>query len=109
MSPLHITQVSIRPFQTNDDKLRAFAAIVIHDCFIIKDLKVIDGPQGRFVAMPSRRGKDGLFRDVCHPLNQETRDMIEQTVLQKYAEQLALGFPDAKAESDAESNDSMAC
>jgi stage V sporulation protein G len=102
MSQLQITQVSIRPYNNGDEKLRAFAAIIFNDCFIVKDLKVIEGHQGRFVAMPSRRGKDGVFRDVCHPLNQEMRDIIERTVLEKYEQQAALGFPDAaNEESDS--------
>jgi stage V sporulation protein G len=98
MAHLTITNVSIRPFQNGDDKLRAFAAVILNDSFIVKDLKVIEGHQGRFVAMPSRRGKDGVFRDVCHPLNQETRDYIEKTVLVAYEHQAALGFPDAGIE-----------
>lgn len=90
---LRITGIAIRPFTTGDDKLKAFASIILNNAFIVKDLKIIEGHQGRFVAMPSRRGKDGIFRDVAHPLNQETRDIIEAIVLEAYERQAAAGFP----------------
>lgn len=97
MSSLEITSITIRPYTAGDDKLKAFASIILNNAFIVKDLKIIEGNNGRFVAMPSRRGKDGIFRDVAHPLNQETREVIEGAVLKTYEQQLAAGFPDAPA------------
>jgi stage V sporulation protein G len=93
MGSLEITGVTIRPFTGGDDKLKAFASIILNSAFIVKDLKIIEGNNGRFVAMPSRRGKDGVFRDVAHPLNQEMRDYVEKTILVAYEEQSAAGFP----------------
>lgn len=98
MGSIEITGVTIRPFSGGDDKLKAFASIILNNAFIIKDLKIIEGNNGRFVAMPSRRGKDGVFRDVAHPLNQETRDYVEKTILVAYEEQSAAGFPLANTE-----------
>src|SRR5436853_7922247 len=95
MTMLSVTGVTIRPFSAGDDKLKAFASIVLDNVFIVKDLKIIEGTTGRFVAMPSRRGKDGIFRDVAHPLNQETREIIEHAVLDAYEKQRAEGFPEA--------------
>jgi stage V sporulation protein G len=95
MGDIVITGVTIRPFSGGDDKLKAFASIILNNAFIIKDLKIIEGNNGRFVAMPSRRGKDGVFRDVAHPLNQDTRDYVEKTILAAYEEQAAQGFPHA--------------
>ncbi len=95
MNSLEISSITIRPFRGDDDKLRAFASIILNNAFIVKDLKVIEGNNGRFVAMPSRRGKDGIFRDVAHPLNQDMRDVLEKAVLAAYEEQSAAGFPDA--------------
>ncbi|GIX45768.1 MAG: hypothetical protein KatS3mg130_2176 [Candidatus Sumerlaea sp.] len=92
MASLEITSVTVRPYTTDDEKLKAFASIVFNHCFVVKDLKVIEGNNGRFVAMPSRRGKDGVFRDIAHPLNQATRDMIEKAVLEAYEQALAKGF-----------------
>jgi len=64
--------------------LMAFVRVVIDDCFLIRDIKVIHGRRGFFVAMPSRREKDGTFRDIVHPINQQTRDWFESVVLGAY-------------------------
>jgi stage V sporulation protein G len=77
----------VRVFPVNEEKLKAFATITLDDCFVVRDLKVISGLGGLFVAMPSRRRKDGTFKDTAHPLNTETRRMIEDKVLQKYRSQ----------------------
>ncbi len=100
MSQLEITSVNVRPYESDDEKLKAFASIVFNNCFIVKDLKVIEGNNGRFVAMPSRRGKDGVFRDIAHPLNQETRDLIERTVLEAYEKEASRGFQGSRRASD---------
>ena len=94
MSDLRITDVRVRPYSKADDKLKAFATITIADCFVVTDLKVIQGKKGLFVAMPSRKRKDGSFKDVAHPLNQETRDEIEKLVLQAYEEAQESGLMD---------------
>jgi stage V sporulation protein G len=79
---MELTEVRI--FLVNEEKLKAFANITINDCFVIRDLKVIQGTQGLFVAMPSKKKKDGTYRDTAHPLNNETRQMIEKKVLSEY-------------------------
>jgi len=79
---MQITEVSVVP--VDEDKLRAYVNITIDDCFMIRGLKVILGAKGLFVAMPNKKGKNGLFRDVAHPLNMETRKMIEDKVLEQY-------------------------
>jgi stage V sporulation protein G len=58
--------------------------MVFDNCFIVRDLKVIKSDKGYFVSMPSRRKKDGSFKDIVHPLNSETRKLIEETVIQEY-------------------------
>ncbi len=97
---LVITSVSVRPYESDDEKLKAFASIVFNNAFVVKDLKVIEGNKGLFVAMPSRRGKDGTFRDIAHPLNQATRDMIERAVLEEYRKEVARGFEGVKPQND---------
>ena len=79
---MQITEVSVVP--VDEDKLRTYVNITIDDCFMIRGLKVIRGAKGLFVAMPNKKGKNGLFRDVAHPLNMETRKMIEDKVLEQY-------------------------
>ena len=72
----------------DDEKLKAYATIVFDDCFVVRDLKVIHGNSGLFVAMPSKKKKDGTYRDTAHPLNNETRRMIEEAVLGEYEREI---------------------
>ena len=93
----------VRIFLRNDEKLKGFATITFDDCFIIRDLKVINGNNGLFIAMPSRKRKDGTFRDVAHPLNNETRKKIEDRVLEEYQKEVAKGPPpEAQGQPEAE-------
>lgn len=83
---MRITEVKV--FPVNEDRLKAYASITIEDVFVVRDLKVIQGPSGLFVAMPSKKRRDGQFRDIAHPLNQETREMIEDAVFEAYEHEL---------------------
>jgi stage V sporulation protein G len=80
---MEITEVKVFPVE-NGGRLRAFATLVFDDCFIIRDLKVIQGDKTLFVSMPSRRRRDGSFRDIVHPLNSETRSDVEERVIKEY-------------------------
>lgn len=84
---MNITDVQI--FPVNEDKLKAYATITIDDCFVVRDLKVIQGLSGVFVAMPAKKRKDGSFRDIAHPLNQETRAFVEGKILDAYKKHLS--------------------
>jgi len=79
---MEITEVKIYP--ANEGKLKAYATMVFDNCFIIRDLKVIKSDKGFFVSMPSRRKKDGSFKDIVHPLNSETRKLVEETIIKEY-------------------------
>ncbi len=80
---MEITEVKV--FSAKDGgRLKAYATVVFDNCFIIRDLKVIEGNKGLFVSMPSRKRKDGTFRDIVHPLNSETRQLIEDRVIEAY-------------------------
>lgn len=79
---MKITDVKV--FPVDEDKLKAYATITFDNCFIVRDLKVIAGTKGFFIAMPSKKRKDGTFRDIAHPLNSETRAMIEQAVIEVF-------------------------
>lgn len=81
-----ITEVKV--FPVNEDRLKAYVSITIDGCFVVRDLKIIEGTGGLFVAMPSKKRKDGQFKDIAHPLNQETREMIENTVFEAYENEL---------------------
>ena len=87
---MKITEVKV--FPVNEDRLKAYVSITIDESFVVRDLKIIQGPTGLFVAMPSKKRKDGQFRDIAHPLNQETRNAIEDAVFDAYeAELRAMG------------------
>ena len=79
---MNITQVKV--FPVNEEKLKAYVSIVIDGCFLVSDLKIIQGPNGLFISMPSKRKKNGEFKDVAHPLNRETRELLEKHVLGEY-------------------------
>jgi stage V sporulation protein G len=79
---MDITEVKVFPIQ--EEKLKAFVSIVFDQCFMVNDIKIIQGRDGLFISMPSRKKKNGEFKDVAHPLNNETRRMIEEKVLAEY-------------------------
>ncbi len=81
-----ITDVRIRQV-TSESRLRAVASITIDECFAVHELRIIEGKEGLFVAMPSRQVSDGTFKDIAHPINVETRKMIEDAVIAKYKEE----------------------
>ena len=79
---MEITQVKVFPVE--EERLKAYVSIVLDDCFLVSDLKVIQGPNGVFVSMPSKRKKNGEFKDIAHPLNRETRERMERRILSEY-------------------------
>jgi stage V sporulation protein G len=80
---MKITEVKVFPTK-EVGRLKAYATIVFDNSFILRDLKIIEGNKGLFVSMPSRKRKDGTFRDIVHPLNVETRQLIENAVINEY-------------------------
>ena len=86
---MKITDVRIRLVNKDDSKLKAVASITIDDCFVVHDVKIIDGNDGLFIAMPSRKTADGEFKDVAHPIKSETRNEIIESVLEAYKNEVA--------------------
>lgn len=84
---MNITEVKVFPVKDNG-RLKGYASIVFDDMFVVRDLRIIDGNNGLFVAMPSRKRSDGTFKDMAHPLNIETRNLIEDTVITKYEKEI---------------------
>src|SRR6478672_6509767 len=81
----------VRVFPVEEDKLKAYVTITLDHCFVIRDLKVINGTSGLFIAMPAKRRKDGSYKDIAHPLNADTRDRMEKTILGEYERHVARG------------------
>lgn len=82
---MQITDVRVRKL-SKDGKMKAVVSITIDDVFVVHDIKVIEGEKGLFIAMPSKKAADGEYRDIAHPINSETRDSIQELILQKYKE-----------------------
>ena len=92
---MQITDVRVRKI-TKEGKMKAVVSMTLDDEFVVHDIKIIVGDKGLFIAMPSRRAGDGEFRDIAHPINSETRDMIQRVILEKYADAVAgLGEEDS--------------
>ncbi|HSI68027.1 MAG TPA: septation regulator SpoVG [Planococcus sp. (in: firmicutes)] len=80
---MEVTDVRLRRVQT-EGRMRAIASITLDNEFVVHDIRVIDGNDGMFVAMPSKRTPDGEFRDIAHPINSDTRNKLQQAVLTAY-------------------------
>lgn len=85
---MRITDVRIRKVAKDGGKMRAFVSITLDDEFVVHDIKIIEGEKGLFIAMPSRRMADGEYRDIAHPINSETRTLIQNTILEQYQKEL---------------------
>ncbi len=83
-----ITDVKIRMVNAENSKLRAVASIIIDDCLALHDIKIIEGNDGEFIAMPSRKTPSGEFKDIAHPINTETRELMRDVILKAYKHSL---------------------
>jgi len=101
---MEITDVKVIP--VDDEKLKAFVSIVFDQCFVVTDIKIIHGPKGLFVSMPSKKRKDGTFKDIAHPLNNQMRQYLEEKVLSVYKQQVAQ--PPAAASCGEDAGDPQA-
>lgn len=82
---MQITDVRIRKIAT-DGKMKAIVSVTFDNEFVVHDIKVIEGQNGLFIAMPSRKTPDGEFKDIAHPINTETREKIQSAILTAYEE-----------------------
>ena len=89
---MQITDVRVRKIE-KEGKMKAIVSITMDNEFVIHDIKVIEGEKGLFIAMPSRKAADGEYRDIAHPINSGTRDMIQSVILSKY-EMTAMDLPE---------------
>ncbi|MEG1141285.1 MAG: septation regulator SpoVG [Clostridia bacterium] len=80
-----LTDIRVRKI-VSQNRMKAIASITIDDVFVIHDIKIIESDKGLFIAMPSRKTPNGEFKDIAHPINTETREMIQEQVIKKYNE-----------------------
>ncbi|MBO4936845.1 MAG: septation regulator SpoVG [Clostridia bacterium] len=88
---MNISDIRIRLMPKADSMLKAVASFTIDECFVVHDVKIIDGSNGYFVAMPSKKGANGDYRDIVHPLNTETRERLSALILAEYEKAVANG------------------
>jgi stage V sporulation protein G len=80
---MNITDVRLKRVDT-DGKMKAIASITFDNAFVVREIRIIEGQNGLFVAMPSRKTPDGEFRDIAHPITPETRELIQNAILKEY-------------------------
>ena len=83
---MEITEVKVFPI--SEEKLKAFVSVVFDHCFMVNDIKIIQGRDGLFISMPSKKRPDGTYQDVAHPVNTEMRRRVEKAVLNAYQDEL---------------------
>ena len=86
---MEVSEIRIRMVD-NDSKMKAVVSITFDDVFVVHDIKVIEGTKGIFIAMPSRRSPDGVYRDIVHPINTEFRDALVKRIVSKYEQEKEL-------------------
>lgn len=86
---MELNEVRVRLVKKDDSKMKAVASITIDGCIVIHDIKIIEGNDGFFVAMPSKRTQDGEYKDIVHPINAETRKLINSRVIEEYEKVVA--------------------
>ena len=81
---MKITNVSIRKVEKEDSRMKGIASVLLDDEFAVHDIRIIEGTKGLFIAMPSRKTPDGEFKDIAHPINTDTREKIQTSILKAY-------------------------
>ena len=83
---MKITSVTVRKIEKENSRMKGIASVLIDDCFAVHDIRIIEGDNGLFIAMPSSQVATGGYRDIAHPINAETRQMFEKAILKAYEE-----------------------
>ena len=96
---MKITNVRVRIVEKDNSKMRGFAQVTIDDQFVVHDIRILEGNNGLFLAMPSKQVAPGEYRDIAHPINQEARQLFSDAILAEYEKELANG---GKSEEEAE-------
>ncbi len=84
---MQITDIKVRKINA-EGRMKAVVSVTFDDCFVVHDIKVIEGQEKLFIAMPSRKTPDGEFKDIAHPINADTRELLQNMILASYEESL---------------------
>lgn len=81
---MKITSVNVRKIEKEGSRMKGIASVLLDDCFAVHDIRIIEGENGLFIAMPSKKTPSGDYRDIAHPINPETRTLFEDAILEAY-------------------------
>ena len=102
---MEITSVTVRKIEKEGSRMKGIASILIDDSFAVHDIRIIDGDNGLFTAMPSRKTATGGYRDIAHPINQEVRKMFDETIVAEYKKVIETEESEPVVESEEDSED----
>ena len=97
---MKITSVNVRKIEKEESRMKGIASVLLDDSFAVHDIRIIEGDNGLFIAMPSRKISTGGYRDIAHPINPEVRSMFEDAILEAYE-----NAPDVEEDEDEEEDD----
>ena len=81
---MKITSVTVKKIDKENSRMKGIASVLLDDCFAVHDIRIIEGDNGLFIAMPSRKTATGGYRDIAHPINSETRQVFEKEIIEAY-------------------------
>ncbi len=99
---MEITNVRVRIVEKDNSKMRGFANVTIDDQFVVHDIRILEGTNGLFLAMPSKQVAPGEYRDIAHPINAEARQIFTDAILAEYEKELAREDRDEEEEAEEE-------
>ena len=85
---MKITNVRVRVVEKENSKMRGFASVTLDDMFAVHDIRILEGDNGLFLAMPSKQIAPGEYKDIAHPINQEARQMFSDAIIEEYKAEL---------------------
>lgn len=83
-----MTITSVNIYLRENMKMKGLASVILDDCFVVRDIRIIEGEEGLFIAMPSKKKVDGEYKDIAHPITQECREMFTKSVLEAYNQEI---------------------
>ncbi|NMA50754.1 MAG: septation regulator SpoVG [Mollicutes bacterium] len=99
---MEITHVDVKKIEREGSRLRGYASVRLDDCFVVNNIRIIEGDDEMFIAMPSRRRADGEYEDIAHPINQETRDYFTKEILKEYENPTVVEKEEEEIEEETE-------
>ena len=81
---MKITSVNVRKIEKEGSRMKGYATVTLDDCFVVRNIRIIEGDEKLFIAMPSRKVADDRYEDIAHPINAETRKMFEDAIIEEY-------------------------